>query len=136
MNKSKIDKFLSNPIVNVLLIIIGILNIGDYLFPFFIKLKFAKDLTIWNSLLLIFWFSIIIKGIIGFRIKGYDSKSSKMIKMGIRISLSFLFGYLFTIGFFVYKNFYIEWFIPFIIFFIITLKGFIDLKKKGLDRIQ
>ena len=119
MNKSKIDTFLSNPIVNVLLILIGILNIGDYLFPFFIKLKFGKDLTIWNSLLLIFWFSIIIKGIIGFRIKGYDSKSSKMIKMGIRISLSFLFGYLFTIGFFVYKNFYIEWFIPFIIFFII-----------------
>ncbi len=136
MNKSKIDTFLSNPLVNVLLIVIGILNIGDYLFPFFIKLKFGKDLTNWNSLLLIFWFSIIIKGIIGSRIKGYDRKSSKMIKMGIRISLSFFFGYLFTIGFFVYQNFYIEWFIPFIIFFIITLKGFIDLKKKRLDRIQ
>ena len=101
MNKSKIDTFLSNPLVNVLLIVIGILNIGDYLFPFFIKLKFGKDLTNWNSLLLIFWFSIIIKGIIGSRIKGYDRKSSKMIKMGIRISLSFFFGYLFTIGFFV-----------------------------------
>ena len=136
MNRSKIDTFISNPIVNVLLIVIGILNIGDYLFPFFIKLKFGKDLTNWNSLLLVFWFSIIIKGIIGFRIKGYDSKSSKMIKMGIRISLLLFFGFLFTMGFLIDKNFYIEWFIPFIIFFIITLKGFIDLKKKGLDRIQ
>ena len=136
MTKTKIDAFLSYPIVNVLLIVIGILNIGDYLFPFLIKLKFGKDLTIWNSLLLIFWLSIIVKGIIGFKIKGFDSKITKMIKMGIRISLLLFFGFLFTMGFLIDKNFYIEWFIPFIIFFIITLKGFIDLKKKGLDRIQ
>ena len=136
MTKTKIDTFLSYPIVNVLLIVIGILNIGDYLFAFLIKLKFGKDLTIWNFLLLIFWLSIIVKGIIGFKIKGFDSKSSKMIKMGIRISLLLFFGFLFTMGFLIDKNFYIEWFIPFIIFLIITLKGFIDLKKKGLDRIQ
>ncbi len=136
MTKTTIDTFLSYPIVNVLLIVIGILNIGDYLFAFLIKLKFGKDLTIWNFLLLIFWLSIIVKGIIGFKIKGFDSKSSKMIKMGIRISLLLFFGFLFTMGFLIDKNFYIEWFIPFIIFLIITLKGFIDLKKKGLDRIQ
>ena len=136
MTKTKIDTFLSYPIVNVLLIVIGILNIGDYLFAFLIKLKFGKDLTIWNFLLLIFWLSIIVKGIIGFKIKGFDSKSSKMIKMGIRISLLLFFGFLFTMGFLIDKNFYIEWFIPFIIFLIITLKGFIDLKKEGLDRIQ
>tara|TARA_Y100001935_G_C17171366_1_gene440411 strand:+ start:212 stop:622 length:411 start_codon:yes stop_codon:yes gene_type:complete len=136
MTKTTIDTFLSYPIVNVLLIVIGILNIGDYLFAFLIKLKFGKDLTIWNFLLLIFWLSIIVKGIIGFKIKGFDSKSSRMIKMGIRISLLLFFGFLFTMGFLIDKNFYIEWFIPFIIFLIITLKGFIDLKKKGLDRIQ
>ena len=130
MNKTKIDTFLSYPIVNVLLIVIGILNIGDYLFPFLIKLKFGKNLTIWNSLLLMFWLSIIVKGIIGFKIKGYDSKSAKMIKMGIRISLLLFFGYLFTMGFLIDKNLYIEWLIPFIFFFIVTLKGLIDLKKK------
>ncbi len=130
MTKTKIDTFLSYPIVNVLLIVIGILNIGDYLFPFLIKLKFGKNLTIWNSLLLMFWLSIIVKGIIGFKIKGYDSKSAKMIKMGIRISLLLFFGYLFTMGFLIDKNLYIEWLIPFIFFFIVTLKGLIDLKKK------
>ena len=130
MTKTKIDAFLSYPIVNVLLIVIGILNIGDYLFLFLIKLKFGKDLTIWNSLLLIFWLSSIVKGIIGFKIKGFDSKISKMIKMGIRISLLLFFGYLFTMGFLIDKNLYIEWLIPFIFFFIVTLKGLIDLKKK------
>ena len=130
MTKTIIDTFLSHPIVNVLLIVIGILNIGDYLFPFLIKLKYGKNLTIWNSLLLMFWLSIIVKGIIGFKIKGYDSKSAKMIKMGIRISLLLFFGYLFTMGFLIDKNLYIEWLIPFIFFFIVTLKGLIDLKKK------
>ena len=77
-----------------------------------------------------FWLSIIVKGIIGFKIKGYDSKSAKMIKMGIRISLLLFFGYLFTMGFLIDKNLYIEWLIPFIFFFIVTLKGLIDLKKK------
>ena len=130
MTKTIIDTFLSHPIVNVLMIVIGILNIGDYLFPFLIKLKFGKNLTIWNSLLLMFWLSIIVKGIIGFKIKGYDNKSAKMIKMGIRISLLLFFGYLFTMGFLIDKNLYIEWLIPFIFFFIVTLKGLIDLKKK------
>ena len=130
MTKTIIDTFLSHPIVNVLLIVIGILNICDYLFPFLIKLKFGKNLTIWNSLLLMFWLSIIVKGIIGFKIKGYDSRSAKMIKMGIRISLLLFFGYLFTMGFLIDKNLYIEWLIPFIFFFIVTLKGLIDLKKK------